>query len=223
MLAHHRHRASAPAVRTTWLLVAGVAVASVVPSLVLINLTAGPGADAASAAREPSTTIPSQEPSPSDTVPDPAATEQPASGPVSPELARSTLTGFLESASGIAANPEAFDATTIDAALRATATGAILEELHNEQLELIENGWSKRGTEHIVSLTVTDVAESEPETVTVTACLDSSQVELLDSDGEAIVSGIPAEQRRAINVYTLQRTAEGWLISDRSFPDSAAC
>lgn len=224
MLAHHRHRATSPSARTTWLLVVSVAVASVAPSLILINITAGLATPAASSAQEDRPEGSRAEPSPSaEVTPAPTPTENAATGPLSPDVARSTLAGFLEEAASVTAKPESFDADKIDATLQATATGAILEELHNEQLELTANGWSKRGSERIVSLTVAETADPQAQAITVSACIDSSDVVLLDADGEPIVSGTPADQRRAINIYTLQRVGDSWLISDRTFPDQAAC
>lgn len=109
--------------------------------------------------------------------------------------------------------------------LRGIAGGMILAELQNRQNELIANGWKQTGTEVVVSVSVKELnADSSPPVATVEACIDSSDVVLLDASNVPIVSGTPAAERRAVNIYTLGWTeADGWRVADRTLPDDARC
>jgi hypothetical protein len=99
------------------------------------------------------------------------------------------------------------------------ATGAIVEELGNEQLELDSNGWTQTGQSVVDSV---KVLRTTGHGATVQACIDSSAVELLDSKGKPI--GTPSADRRALNIYTLVQNADGsWRVTDRTFPDNPSC
>lgn len=202
-----------------WLLAGAVALASVGLSLGLIAATGPTAADApgSAAPTEPrpqpdDTAVPSPRPTPPPTAEAPAEV-------LTPTAAGGALADFLDEVAEVVADPADGIADLDD-----FATGAILAELENDQLELADNGWTRSGRESVVSLEVTATdPDATPPTAIVEACIDSKNVVLLDAAGKPIVSGMTPKQKRSINIYTLVLEGGTWLVADRTFPDEAAC
>ena len=99
----------------------------------------------------------------------------------------------------------------------------MLDEVANEQMELASNGWTKTGSEKVTSVEVlsSDPAGTPPSAV-LAVCVDSSEVDILDSSGQPIASGSTAHER-SINIYTLHLIDGSWRVAARTFPDNPAC
>lgn len=109
-------------------------------------------------------------------------------------------------------------AEDLDTLMGNVASGGYLRELESQWQELVANGWSVEGTPTVVSAEVTEASDSQ---ATVVACVDSSNVRILDAAGVAIGA---ASTVRALNVYTLEQSGDGiWRITSHSFPNDPAC
>ncbi|RNE67371.1 hypothetical protein [Cryobacterium tepidiphilum] len=206
-----------------WLypVVLAVAVATAVGGLAW---TAFPGADTRLAAAAPAPTTPAAASTATPTAPAAknSATAKPAPATPAPGTpgvpldnthAKASLHGFL----GAVATVD--NVSDVKKQLSPVATGAILEELGNEHLELDSNGWTQHGQSVVDSVKVLHTTAT---TATVQACIDSSAVTILDNKGNPI--GTPDTNRRALNIYTLTQGTDGtWQVTDRTFPDNPTC
>lgn len=113
-------------------------------------------------------------------------------------------------------------AEELDARMQSVAVDHYLEELEAEWLELVTSGWSFSGKPEVVSAEVTDLGSSKQgATAEVVACIDSSQVRMLDAEGDPIGDSAAP---RARQLFTLtQGDDTGWRIAARSFPDNPEC
>src|SRR5690554_616505 len=166
----------------SWLLAAAVALASVGLSFGLIAATgsSATGPDAAGPSERPpsATQTPTAEPTPT-------ATAEAGERELPSEAVEEVLETFLDGVAAATAAPKAGLGP-----LSGLATGAILEELEVEQQQLTDNGWSRAGAEKVVSVEVISAElDATPPTATVSACIDSNDITLLDAAGKPIVSG----------------------------------
>lgn len=105
--------------------------------------------------------------------------------------------------------------------LAAVADGDMLAELEAEVLEMDANEWSKHGAPAVVwAEVVSSEPPSAPTTMTVRACVDSSDVALVRPDGQELP---PSTTPRAVNIFTLAADGSGWRVVSRTFPDDPAC
>ncbi|MFK4762369.1 hypothetical protein ACI3KS_15670 [Microbacterium sp. ZW T5_45] len=112
----------------------------------------------------------------------------------------------------------------LDALLKDVAVDAYAEELEAQWQELASQGWSITGTPVLVSSSVTSLtADTDPPTAQVTACIDSSAVEMLDAAG-APIGDDSAKTPRALHLFTLvQGSDDIWRIAAHSFPNDPTC
>lgn len=105
----------------------------------------------------------------------------------------------------------------------AIAGDGIIAELQADLLELDSNGWTRTGTPRVVSASVTEQDDTvDPPTATVEACIDSSDVRVIDSAGDPLPTS-PASAR-ALNLYTVSQQDDGsWILVSHSFPNDPAC
>ncbi|MCU1414470.1 MAG: hypothetical protein JWN80_1810 [Microbacteriaceae bacterium] len=148
-------------------------------------------------------------------APNPSASVAAPTGTITPAVATNSIASFL-SAVAIVDSSKA-DPTT---QLAGIAAGAIVDEIANERQELTANGWEVTGTPTIASLSVVSETTGNPPTATVQACVDSSKVVTLDSDGKPLGT---ASLTRALNIYTLEYDAAGWKVVARTFPNNPTC
>lgn len=163
---------------------------------------------------------------PSGSSPSPTAPAPEGAGPapdsagtrITNVVAKSSVKSFLSAVTKINA-----DSGTLATELSTVASGTIVDELANEQQELKANGWTLSGIATVDSVKIVSTNTSvNPSTVTVQACVDSSDVQTLDSDGKSL--GIQTgSAARALNLYTLQHNAAGWRIVSRTFPNDTTC
>ncbi|WP_018154886.1 IMS domain-containing protein [Demetria terragena] len=98
------------------------------------------------------------------------------------------------------------------------ATGDFLAELKARRSELQTNGWTEQGGVEVVSVKVTPRSNGK---ATVTACLDQSEVRVIDANGKRLpASSVP----RAQHIYDLtQRSDKSWRITAHRFPNDPTC
>lgn len=228
--------------RLLWLLVGFVTVISVAIGFVLLGPT-GDQAEHSSSAGHPTTSgatpndaagerpttsqsgIPETVPTPGGPQPTgpkntvPKNSESEVTLPtLTPASARATLSNFLGHVEELAAAPALSDPTGF-------AHGPILSELQNDQQELVDNGWTRHGSAVIVSIAVASAPDltQTPITAVVNACIDSSSIELLDSNSKRISPLRTSARQRSMNSYTVSHADNHWSVVSRSFPDKASC
>jgi hypothetical protein len=188
---------------------------------VALAIAVASGADLSPVETEATPARVSASPEPATTEPPAAAapieTPIPADGKLAPETAAVTVGSLLVALAAHAEDPSA----STDS-LSSLATGAILDEVAADTEELKANGWSRTGTAKVGSVRViaTDAATT-PATATIEACIDSSDVRLLDLAGDVI--GDPLASPRSLNIYSLEHDGAVWRVTSRTFPDDAAC
>lgn len=162
---------------------------------------------------------------------DPATPSAPGSGAGS-RPAISTAPGELteEDASALLENAlvppvaEAESVQALDDLMGDAVMDAYAEELEAQWLELSSQGWSVTGAPTISSLEITSLENSsQPATAEVLACIDSSDVTIVDAEGTPV--GDPdAVMARAQHRFTMIQAEDGiWRISSRAFPDAPDC
>jgi hypothetical protein len=168
--------------------------------------SARPDAAASVSASASSTPVPASSPAP-------LASAAPAA---QAQAADATVTGFLHTSSLAAADP----ASTTD--LSSSVGGALLDDLQAQLEELEDNGWTSTGTAvaddiHVLRSTT----KGDVTTLTVEACVDSSDVVVLDADGTPLPTD--PTTARAKTIYTLTDDGTGLLVTDRTYPDNPSC
>lgn len=99
------------------------------------------------------------------------------------------------------------------------AADAYREEIEAEWLEMSASGWSLRGERRVDDLEITSL---DGDAATIVACIDASDVTLVDAEGEPVGSQ-SARMTRAEHVFTLARDGGVWRVTDRTFPDDPTC
>jgi hypothetical protein len=159
--------------------------------------------------------------SPTPTV---TATPAPAASPrPTAELDDSDAFDVLEAALAVPIASVGTDAD-LSELLKNIAVGSYSEELDAQWQELVAQGWTMSGAPIIVSSEVTALdTGTSPPTASVTACIDSSNVSMLDSEGKPI-GDASAQMPRALHLFTLTQGDDGiWRISSHSFPNDPKC
>ncbi|MGO4105379.1 hypothetical protein AB4Y63_15620 [Leifsonia sp. YAF41] len=160
-------------------------------------------------------------------IPTAAAAARPSAAPsaspvpdlLPPAAATTHVADFLAAAAAIAP-----DATDTSDRLSKVASGAIIAEIENDQQELVANGWTQEGTPTVVSLTIVSAdATAIPPTTVAEACIDSSDVVTLDSDGKSLAGAGNDQTHRALNIFTLQQSGSTWRVISRTFPADTTC
>ncbi|MBE7323980.1 hypothetical protein IEQ44_04865 [Nocardioides sp. Y6] len=103
----------------------------------------------------------------------------------------------------------------------AAVTGAALEELRNRVAEYEASGWRVVGEPRVVRHRVVRYRKG-PESVVVRACIDNSDVRVVDSEGQTVPGSLPAKPR-TLNVLTLVRAGEGWAVSEQRLAPQPDC
>jgi cytoskeletal protein RodZ len=164
-------------------------------------------------------TAPSATPEPSSAA-EPGSTAAPAPEATDEHLTENTADVVL------ADYFEAMDALKPDTDLdgiAAVVTGDALAEVEAQQLEFESRGWSLTGSTRFEDVSVVEAdLESDRPTATVSVCVDSSDVQLMDEDNSP-VSTATDESRRAINLYSLAYTDGAWRVTSHTFPDDPQC
>lgn len=106
--------------------------------------------------------------------------------------------------------------------LEATLMDSALAEAEAEYGEMAVNGWRMEGTPRVVGTPkATATRYREADALRVAACIDSSEVRLVDAQGRTV--GAEPRERRALNLFTLVRDGDSWKVAERSLPAETAC
>ena len=112
-------------------------------------------------------------------------------------------------------DPEQAQATDLSSVLTASA----LEEFDAQALE-----WTRDGTHTTGSPTLEDVhilSDDGAGNVTVSVCVDSSSVRLLNDAGTALTD--ETRMTRALTYFQFVKEGENWKLAGFSFPDDPTC
>lgn len=113
------------------------------------------------------------------------------------------------------ADPEQARATDLSSVLTASA----LEEFDAQALE-----WTRDGTHATGTPTLEDVhiiSDDGAGNITVSACVDSSNVRVLNDAGTALTDD--TTMTRALTYFEFVKDGETWKLSGFSFPDDPTC
>lgn len=116
---------------------------------------------------------------------------------------------------GAYADPEQARATDLSSVL----TGSALEEFDAQALE-----WTRDGTHTTGSPTLEDVhiiSDDGAGNITVSACVDSSSVRVLNDAGTALTDD--TTMTRALTYFQFVKDGQNWKLSGVSFPDDPTC
>ena len=116
---------------------------------------------------------------------------------------------------GAYANPEQARATDLSSVL----TGSALEEFDAQALE-----WTRDGTHTTGSPTLENVhiiSDDGAGNITVSACVDSSNVRVLNDAGTALTDD--TTMTRALTYFQFVKDGGAWKLSGFSFPDDPTC
>lgn len=107
--------------------------------------------------------------------------------------------------------------------LAGVVEGAFLAELQNQQQELEAYDWKITGDATVVSVKVGKIDTRKAQAkVKVKACIDLSDTETVDAEGQTILKA--SGPSRAMNIFRLVQNADGtWAVVDRTFPDDPSC
>jgi hypothetical protein len=112
------------------------------------------------------------------------------------------------------------DADPGDASLY--ASGAALSEVDAAAAEFESARWRQEG-----EITVVEIEELEEPTgrgtVVVEACIDSSQVAVIDADGNMVRSTVDSGERRSLQWFEVDRASGTFKVIRAGFPDDADC
>ena len=113
------------------------------------------------------------------------------------------------------ADPEQARATDLSSVLTASA----LEEFDAQALE-----WTRDGTHATGTPTLEDVhiiSDDGAGNITVSACVDSSNVRVLNDAGTALTDD--TTMTRALTYFQFVKEGENWKLAGFSFPDDPTC
>lgn len=146
---------------------------------------------------------------------------EPASTSVSQEDTSSDIAGDTES---VQANENAVDSyvsAETTSQLEAAATGTALDQYLATATEYALAGWHVEGTSTVVGTPrIADGDYNGQAAKILEVCLDSSQVKVLDSNGNAMNS---SQFTRSLNIFTLVEDNGAWKIASHDFPNNADC
>lgn len=100
-------------------------------------------------------------------------------------------------------------------------TGDALEDLFNQVAEFERNGWRMAGTPEIVRQRVVR-RTSNPDGVVVRACVDNSDVRVVDRNGDEVPNS-RASTPRTLNVLTLVPKGDSWVVTDQRLAPKPDC
>lgn len=134
--------------------------------------------------------------------------------------AKSQLQEFIEETSALLTKPEeAVDSLPLN--LSKLLAGSALGEVQARAEEYRSNGWILKGNPSIVETTISEWdKDAIPESMTVYACVDSSDLKITTVAGTAV----PTNNGRAMNIYHLEKSSKGdWKIVRTAFPEDPSC
>ena len=113
------------------------------------------------------------------------------------------------------ADPEQAQATDLSSVL----TESALEEFDAQALEWSRDGTHAEGTPTLENPQI--ISDDGAGNVTVSVCVDSSSVRLLNDAGTALTDD--TSMTRALTYFQFVKDGENWKLADLSFPDDPTC
>ena len=113
------------------------------------------------------------------------------------------------------ADPEQAQATDLSSVL----TESALEEFDAQALEWSRDGTHAEGTPTLENPQI--ISDDGAGNVTVSVCVDSSSVRLLNDAGTALTD--ETRMTRALTYFQLVKEGENWKLAGFSFPDDPTC
>lgn len=146
---------------------------------------------------------------------------EPASTSVSQEDTSSDIAGDTESVQANENAVESYVSAETTSQLEAAATGTALDQYLATATEYALAGWHVEGTSTVVGTPrIADGDYNGQAAKILEVCLDSSQVKVLDSNGNAMNS---SQFTRSLNIFTLVEDNGAWKIASHDFPNNADC
>lgn len=104
------------------------------------------------------------------------------------------------------------------------AGAAAHDELAGTLREFTDNGWRQRGAVTVVHQRATSTElDADPPTVRLRACLDSTDVEIVDKSGKPASPPAVDGPQRIPHLYTVTFARTGWQVTKHAFPREASC
>lgn len=116
---------------------------------------------------------------------------------------------------GAYADPEQARATDLSSVL----TGSALEEFDAQALEWTRDGTRTTGTPTLENVRI--LSDDGAGNITVSACVDSSNVRVLNDAGTALTDD--TTMTRALTYFQFVKDGKTWKLSGFSFPDDPTC
>ena len=145
-----------------------------------------------------------------------------AAGPANASGSMGTATEAGEQAQYVAntlwnayADPEQAQATDLSSVL----TESALEEFDAQALEWSRDGTHAEGTPTLENPQI--ISDDGAGNVTVSVCVDSSSVRLLNDAGTALTD--ETRMTRALTYFQFVKEGENWKLAGFSFPDDPTC
>lgn len=178
------------------------------------SASSGPSVEA-SPSDDPTTTATPSPGEPGSTDPGPDATPV----EVPEEVAAETEDGVEEYVADV--GDVLADPSTEEEIDPAAVTGAALEALRNQVAEYEASGWRVVGEPRVVRHRVVRYYD-DPEVAVVRACLDNSDVRVVDRAGKPVPGSRPASPR-TLNVFTLVRVDDQWAVGEHRLATRPDC
>lgn len=96
--------------------------------------------------------------------------------------------------------------------------GVALEALQAQAEEYQRSGWHVTGRPRVTSV---EVYEHTGDEMVIGACIDESRVVVRDQRGRVVADG--ADKPRSLNILTLSRDDDGWIVVGTTFPSDPDC
>ena len=104
--------------------------------------------------------------------------------------------------------------------LDAVTTGFVQGELEALAAERKEQGFRQVGASRVVSTSVRSVdLDATPATIVLNACIDSSDVDVLDENGNSLKESLYNPGHPVLHVYSAVRIDGAWKMSTHDIPD----
>lgn len=106
----------------------------------------------------------------------------------------------------------------------AIATGFVLGELESFAQEQRDLGYRQVGEARVTKVTVAEAAlDADPPTMTLIVCVDVSDVDVLDAQGNSLGGALYDPGRPVKHLYGAQFEDDVWKISTHEIPDHQDC
>ncbi|WP_153392865.1 hypothetical protein [Ornithinicoccus halotolerans] len=116
------------------------------------------------------------------------------------------------------AAPEALDTEE----LADVTDDTMLDQIRAIASDYAMQGWTQVGVPQVVRSEIVDLNEQgDPPTARAEVCLDHSQVDIVDAEGESMRD--PDAQMRVLTIYELEFTDDRWRVVRQTFPDETDC